>query len=197
MCPVASEPSTKDRILFTAAELYRRKGYAATGLKEVAAKSGAAFGSLYHHYPGGKEQLGEAVIRGSGAFFLQLFIAIADDAPDIVTAVERFFEGAAQTLVATEWEDACPIAVIALEVASTNETLRLATADVFDSWLAEGQARFTAAGIPAAEARALSLSFICGLEGAFLLCRATRRTEPMEAAGAAAADDVRRALAAT
>jgi AcrR family transcriptional regulator len=191
---VTTETSTKDRILFAGAELYRRKGFTGTGLKAVAAQADAAFGSLYHHYPGGKEQLGEAVIRTSGAFFLQLFVVIADDAPDVVTAVERFFAGAAQTLVATDWEDACPIAVIALEVASTNETLRLATADVFESWLAEGRARFAAAGIPEAPARALALSFVCGLEGAFLLCRATRSTEPMEAAGAAAAADVRRAL---
>jgi AcrR family transcriptional regulator len=186
--------STKDRILYASAELFRRKGYTGTGLKEVTTQAQAPFGSLYHHFPGGKEQLGEDVIRVSGAFFLQLFVFIADEAPDVVTAVQDFFRGAGETLVATDYEDACPIAVIALEVASTNETLRVATADVFTSWLDEAAARFVAAGIPAARARELSLSFLSALEGAFILCRALRTTEPMAAAGAAAAREVRAAL---
>ncbi|MCW3015931.1 MAG: transcriptional regulator, TetR family [Solirubrobacterales bacterium] len=186
--------STKDRILYASAELFRRKGYTGTGLKEVTTQAQAPFGSLYHHFPGGKEQLGEDVIRVSGAFFLQLFVFIADEAPDVVTAVQDFFRGAGETLVATDYEDACPIAVIALEVASTNETLRVATADVFTSWLDEAATRFVAAGIPAARARELALSFLSALEGAFILCRALRSTEPMAAAGAAAASEVRAAL---
>ncbi len=186
--------STKDRILYAAAELFRRKGYTGTGLKEVSAQAQAPFGSLYHHFPGGKEDLGEQVIRVSGAFFLQLFVHIADEAPDVGTAVEDFFRGAGQTLVATDFQDACPIAVIALEVASANETLRVATADVFESWLGEAAARFAAAGADAAQARELALCVVASLEGAFLLCRALRSTEPMDVAGAATAAQVRAAL---
>lgn len=186
--------TTKERILYASAELFRRKGYSGTGLKEVTVQAQAPFGSLYHHYPGGKEELGEDVIRVSGGFFLQLFAYVADEAPDIVTAVEDFFRGAGETLVATDWQDACPIAVIALEVASTSEPLRLATADVFTSWLDEGTRRFVAAGLDADTARALSLSFISALEGAFILCRALRTTAPMEAAGATTAAAVRDAL---
>ena len=191
------EPTTKERILYASAELFRRKGYSGTGLKEVTVQAQAPFGSLYHHFPGGKEALGEDVIRVSGAFFLQLFVVIADAAPDMGTAVEDFFRGAGETLVATDWEDACPIAVIALEVASTSEPLRLATVDVFTSWIDEAARRFTAAGVAPAAARALAFTVIGGLEGAFLLCRALRTTEPMDAAGAAAAAQVRAALAAT
>ncbi len=186
--------TTKERILYAAAELYRRKGYTGTGLKEVSVQAQAPFGSIYHHFPGGKEELGEHVIRVSGAFFLQLFVHIADSAPDIETAVEDFFRGAGDTLVATDFQDACPIAVIALEVASTNDALRGATADVFSSWLREAGARFVAAGVPEARARELALSMVAGLEGAFLLCRALRTTEPMIVTGAAAAAEVRQAV---
>lgn len=188
--------TTKERILYASAELFRRKGYTGTGLKEVTVQAQAPFGSLYHHYPGGKEELGEDVIRTSGAFFLALFVLIADAAPDLEHAVEDFFRGAGETLVATDWEDACPIAVIALEVASTSEPLRIATADVFTSWLDEATRRGVAAGLDEPAARSLALSFISGLEGAFILCRALRSTEPMVAAGAAAVAHVRAALAA-
>jgi AcrR family transcriptional regulator len=188
--------NTKDRIMFASAELFRRHGYTGTGLKQVVAQAQAPFGSLYHFFPGGKEQLGEEVIRASGAFYLQLWHAIADPAPDPVAAIEDFFAGAAQTLIDTDYADACPIATIALEVASKHEALRVATADAFTSWIDAITADLRAAGLDAATARGLGLSTLCGLEGAFVLARALRSTEPLQAAGAAAADDVRAALAA-
>jgi AcrR family transcriptional regulator len=66
----ADRVSTRERILYSAAELFRRQGYAATGLKQVVAAANAPFGSLYHHFPGGKEQLGDEVLRAGGAFYL-------------------------------------------------------------------------------------------------------------------------------
>src|ERR1700732_103969 len=144
--------ATRDRILDSSAELFRRQGYAGTGIKQIAAEASAPFGSLYHFFPGGKEQLGEAVIRWSGGMYLQLFSTIAAQAGDPLTAVADFFAGAAQTLRETDFADACPIATVALEVASTNEPLRQATADVFESWIDAATAYFAAAGI-AADAR--------------------------------------------
>jgi AcrR family transcriptional regulator len=177
------------------AALFRRQGYPGTGLKQITTEAGAPFGSLYHFFPGGKEQLGAEVIRWSGAGYLALVTQFFDPAPDVATAIERAFAGAGQTLVDTDYADACPIATVALEVASTNETLRHATDDVFESWIAALAERFTGAGIEAAAARALSLSVLCLLEGAFLFCRAARSLDPMVAAGATAAAAVRAALA--
>jgi AcrR family transcriptional regulator len=193
---MATTVGTRDRILFASAELMRRGGYAGTGLKQVVNEAGAPFGSLYHFFPGGKEQLAEEVLRTGGAFFLGLFEYIAAEAgDDPVRAVEDFFRGAGETLVATDFHDACPIATVAGEIASTNETLRVATADVFTSWIDAATPRFVAAGIEPDRARALSISMICSLEGAFLLCRSLRSTEPMDAAGAATVAEVRAALA--
>ena len=66
---------TKQRILYAAAELFRRRGYSGTGLKQISEESRAPFGSLYHHFPGGKEELGEDVIR-QGAFPIIVFDAL-------------------------------------------------------------------------------------------------------------------------
>ncbi len=185
---------TKDRIVNASAELFRRQGYTGTGLKQVVAEADAPFGSLYHFFPGGKEQLADEVIRLSGQFYLQLFEAISDAAPDIVTATSDFFTGAAETLRVTDYADACPIATVALEVASTNDTLRKATADVFESWIEAATGRAVEAGIPPREARELAFSFLSSLEGAFILSRALRSTEPLEIAGEAATAAVRAAL---
>ena len=185
---------TKDRILETTAELFRRYGYTGTGMKQIVAEANAPFGSLYHFFPGGKAELGEEVIRRSGQMYRELFEAIADQAPDLVSGVEDFFAGAAEVLRQTDYEDACPIATVALEVASTSEPLRKATADVFESWIAAASERAVAAGVGEAAARELAITLICELEGAFLLCRAMKSTKPMEIAGANAAAATRAAL---
>jgi AcrR family transcriptional regulator len=188
--------NTRDRLVTTTAELFRRQGYTGTGLKQIVTEAGAPFGSLYHFFPGGKEHLGAEVIRWSGASYLALVNEFFDPAPDVATAIEWAFAGAGITLAETDYADACPIATVALEVASTNETLRLATAEVFESWIVAVAARFESAGIEPGAARALTLTVLSLLEGAFLFCRAGRNLEPMAAAGATATATVRAALAA-
>jgi AcrR family transcriptional regulator len=186
--------STRERIVGASAELFRRQGFTGTGVKQIAADARAPFGSLYHFFPGGKSELGAEVIRSSGAMYLELFATIAAAAPDVETAVAEFFAGAAETLRDTDYADACPIATVALEVASTDEGLRRATADVFDSWIAAATLYFEGAGIAAPRARRLALEMLMLLEGAFLFCRAGRSTEPLEVAGDAAVAAVRAAL---
>jgi len=180
----------------SSAELFRRQGYAGTGVKQIVVEASAPFGSLYHFFPGGKEQLGEEVIRWSGAIYGQLIDAFFVPGSDPVAATREFFAGAAQTLRETDYADACPIATVALEVSSTNEPMRQACADVFDGWIDAAAARLVAAGLPRARSRALAISMLASLEGAFVLARALRSTEPVEVAGAAAVAAVREAVAA-
>jgi len=187
--------ATKDRIIDTTAELFRRQGYAGTGIKQILAAANAPFGSLYHFFPGGKEQLGAETIRSSGRLYAELFATIAAQAPDVPTAVGDFFSGAARTLIETDYADACPIATVALDVASTNEQLRVATAEVFESWIGGAAAYFAQAGIPRERARELALSMLCLLEGAFVFCRAMRSVAPLQIAGASAVAAVNEALA--
>jgi AcrR family transcriptional regulator len=189
--------TTRERIVESSAELFRRQGYAATGVKQIVTAAQAPFGSMYHHFPGGKEQLGAEAVRTSGALYELLIPAIFDPAPDLVSAVRAFFAGAAEHLRETDYEDACPIATVALEVSSSSETMRQACADVFDSWIVAGMPWFTAAGLDEATARRLVIGMIGALEGAFVLARATRSTEALQIAGEQTAGAVERALAAS
>jgi len=185
---------TRQRIVDASAELMRLQGYNATGIKQIVAAAQAPFGSIYHHFPGGKEQLGAAAVRASGKLYEQLIPAVFDPAPDLPSAVRMFFAGAGQHLVETDYADACPIATIALEVSSTSEPMRLACADVFASWIDAGLPRFTAAGLSPETARELVVAMICALEGAFVLARASRSTEPLRVVGELTAQAVERAL---
>ena len=191
----ASRPTTRERIVDVSADLMRRQGYAATGVKQIVTAAQAPFGSLYHHFPGGKEQLGAEAIRASGALYEQLIPAVFDPAPDLPTAVRAFFAGAGEHLQATDFADACPIATVALEVSSSSEVMRVACAEVFERWLAAGVERFVAGGLSEQRARELAVSMFAALEGAFVLARAVRDTEALAVAGEATASAVERALA--
>src|SRR5260370_8891758 len=85
------ERNTRQRIVETSAELFRTQGYNATGVKQIVTAAQAPFGSLYHFFPGGKEQLGAEAILVSGALYAQLIPAVLDPAPDPVTGVRDFF----------------------------------------------------------------------------------------------------------
>jgi AcrR family transcriptional regulator len=185
---------TRERILDSSAELFRRQGYSGTGLKQILAAANAPFGSLYHFFPGGKQELGAESIRSSGRLYMQLFVQIAAEVPDVVSAVEAFFAGAAETLLETDYADACPIATVALEIASTSETLRVATAEAFEQWIVGASAYFELAGIERGRARELAFAMLSLLEGAFVFTRSMRSTESLRVAGETAAGLVRAAL---
>jgi AcrR family transcriptional regulator len=188
--------STRERILDTTAALFLRYGYTGTGIKQIVAGAAAPFGSVYHFFPGGKAQLGEEVIHRSGRMYLELVTAVYDATPDAITGVEHIFGGAAVVLEETDYVDACPIATVGLEVASSNDTLRRAIAEVFESWIQALRARLVMAGVGAEEARPLAIVLIQLLEGGFLLSRTARSTEPLAAAGRAAVALLRDAIAA-
>jgi AcrR family transcriptional regulator len=190
--PVATD--TRDRILDASGALFQRQGFTGTGIKQILADAHAPFSSLYHFFPGGKDELGAESIRLSGEMYRQLVLAVFDAAPDLLTGIHDCFAGAAETLRVTDYADACPIATVALEVASINEPLRLATAEVFASWITVATSRYESAGITEPVARELAIAMIALLEGAFVLSRAARSTEPMEAAGKAAVTAARVAL---
>ncbi|MFE5944338.1 TetR/AcrR family transcriptional regulator [Streptomyces sp. NPDC056480] len=208
---------TRQRIVTAATELFRRQGYAASGMKQIVAAADAPYGSAYHFFPGGKAQLGEEVVRTSGAAYLGLIAELfptaaaapagADAATDAATSMAvdmavdmaavtgDAFIAAAETLRELDFADPCPIATVALEVASTHEPLRLATAEVFASWTDGLAAFYRAGGIAEPAAHESASSVIALLQGAFMLGRAARSTDPVTAAARAAAAVVRAALA--
>jgi AcrR family transcriptional regulator len=179
--------STKDRILDASFELFRRQGLTGTGIKQILARAHAPFGSLYHHFPGGKDQLAAETIRRAGAYYAGIVTETLLSERNLAAGVRSAFRGAGATLEATDYADACPVETVALEVASTNEPLRLAAAEVFESWI-DGLTRLLVHdGVAPAQARALAHTILAALEGAFVLARTARTTEALDACGEAMA----------
>lgn len=192
----AKPSETRVRLVESAAELFSRQGFGATGIKAVLAAAAAPYGSLYHFFPGGKQELGAAALTYGGERYRELLESMYPPEADVVEATADSFGRAAKLLEETDYGYACPIATIALEVANTDELMRNAAAEAFESWLALLEQRFTAAGMSAERARDVAVEIFCLVEGAVLLCRTTRSSVPMHTVGRAAADAVAAGLAA-
>jgi AcrR family transcriptional regulator len=189
--------STRERILDNTVELFGRYGYTGTGLKQIVAAANAPYGSLYHHFPGGKQQLTDEVIQRAGRMYQELVEALFDTATNPVEGTANVFTGAAEALPETDYADACPIATIALEVANSDDALRQATAEVFESWIQAATTRFVDAGVAPQAARDLAILVIAALEGSLVLDRAMRSTEALQVTGSAVASTVQAALTQT
>ncbi|MEU2031244.1 TetR/AcrR family transcriptional regulator [Nocardia amamiensis] len=175
--------STSERLVTATAELMRTQGYAGTSVKQITVAARAPMGSLYHHFPGGKPQVAAAALRASGAAYIQLLPLLLDPHDDLRDAVPAAFEAAAEQIEQAGWINMCPVGTIAGEIADSEPALREVAAEVIGSWVDEGTAYFVRRGLSAPDARDFILAVLAALEGAFVLSRTLRSTEPLLAAG--------------
>ncbi|AQA05778.1 TetR family transcriptional regulator [Mycobacterium sp. MS1601] len=179
--------STRESILTAAAELMRHRGYGAVGMKDVVAASGAPVGSLYHHFPGGKSQIAREALTNAGIAYGLLIPTLMAPHTDLGAAIESVFAQAAEDMEGTGFANMCPVASVAAETADIDEELRRAAAAVFTGWLDGGSAYFVGRGLDSETARELTVVLVSALEGAFILARTLRSTEPLILAGRALA----------
>lgn len=192
-------PNARERILEVSFELFRRQGLTGTGIKQILEQAEAPYGSLYHHFPGGKDELAAKTIERAGVYYGLLVLGILQShADDPVEAVRASFIEAASDLEDSGWADACPVETVALEVASTNEPLRIATAQVFTLWLDGLRDWLVEVGVRDRKAAtALANTILSALEGAFVLARSLQSQRPLLACGDAMAELTRAALSPT
>lgn len=175
-------PDPKGRTLAAAAQLFRQQGYYGTALQDVLAASGAPRGSLYFHFPGGKEQIGVAALTLAGDSVLQVITRAAETAADAEAFLTRVIRTMAADLAKSGYKDGCPIATTALETAAQSEALAAAARAAFDSWEREIKRALFRFGLPAGDADLIATIVLSQLEGALLLARTTRSLVPLERA---------------
>lgn len=175
--------NTRERILSSTETLFRQHGYNGTSVKQVREASKATTGSIYHYYPGGKEELALSIIHRSGQLYQDLIAQILDGHSNIDEAVQAVFNSANQVLAATDYIDICPIGGMAREVASTNSDIRDAINLVFEAWITEATKRFQFAGYSRNTAMDLATIFVAALEGGFILARTSRCPSHLNAIG--------------
>jgi TetR/AcrR family transcriptional regulator, lmrAB and yxaGH operons repressor len=168
-------------LIENAATLFRRQGYAATGIKQILAAADVKAGSLYHHFPDGKAELAAAVVDGVGSDITRLLrsvLAAERPAVDIVaTWIDILIAG-----LDGDPRDGCPIEPIATESVNASAPVRAASARAFAGWCTAVADRLIRDGWPDAEARQTAQAVIALIEGALILSRIAGDRSALDAA---------------
>ncbi|PIM69081.1 TetR family transcriptional regulator [Streptomyces sp. JV178] len=164
----------RERMVFSAAQLIRRDGVAATGMREVAAHAGAPRGSLQHYFPGGKEQLVNEAVDWAGRYAgkrVARFLAALDEPTPggLFAAMVRQWTDEYET---AGFAGGCPVAAATVDCAESTVSTRAAAAAAFAGWTGPVAAALTDMGVPEERAGALAILMISALEGAILMARA-------------------------
>jgi TetR/AcrR family transcriptional repressor of lmrAB and yxaGH operons len=182
---VARDRDTRADLVQTMARLLRDQGYTATGRAQLLAESGVSNGSLYHHFPGGMEQLAEAALEASGQAVAAALRGALDGAPNAALGLAQFLDIAAGP-VGEDTCPGCPIAPTALESPIISPRLRAAAARCFDQWEGLIAARLRADGWPEGSVRQTASAALALVEGALLLARVSGQVDHLANAKRAA-----------
>jgi TetR/AcrR family transcriptional repressor of lmrAB and yxaGH operons len=173
---------SKGKTVAAAAKLFRQQGYHGTALHDILAAGGSPRGSLYFHFPKGKEEIGEAALTIAGEAVRQALAHAAETSENAETFVTRIARGMAADLEKSGYREGCPIATTALETSAQSEALGAATRTAFQKWENEIKRGLERFGISAEQADPLATTVLGQLEGALLLARTYRSLEPMHRA---------------
>jgi TetR/AcrR family transcriptional regulator, lmrAB and yxaGH operons repressor len=171
---------SRQKTIIAAATLFCRNGYQGTALSDILEAAGSPRGSLYFHFPAGKEEIGVAALAFAGEQVRQV---LADAAKSSKSASE-FLLGVARIMAAnlekSDFREACPVAPTALEMAGHSATLNAASRAAFQSWEEEIRRALEGFKLKPDKARSLATAVLSQLEGALLLARTYRSLEPMK-----------------
>jgi TetR/AcrR family transcriptional regulator, lmrAB and yxaGH operons repressor len=186
----APASEVRDRMIDGAMALLARRGLQATSFSEVLAASGAPRGSLYHHFPAGKDELVAEAVDRAGSVLLDVLDRCAGaPAEDVVGLFLTIWR---TVLARSECRSGC--AVLAVTVASDSADLLSQAAAVFRAWRDRLATLLAQGGLPATKARRFAMVLIAAAEGAVVLSRADQSMEPFEAVAQQMMDEVRRLL---
>ena len=154
----------------TAAQLFRRQGYAATGVNQILETADVKAGSLYHHFPDGKQELAAAVVESAGGEIERLLRRFLDSDSSVADIVSGWIDLLIVQLTSDQ-RDGCPIEPIATESVNASPQVRDASARAFAGWSAAVAERLRADGWRDPDAVQTALAVIALIEGALILSR--------------------------
>jgi TetR/AcrR family transcriptional repressor of lmrAB and yxaGH operons len=189
---IMANKDTRDHIIETTASLVHRRGFYGTSLNEILQESGAPRGSLYYHFPGGKEELVLEAARQGVAMVTKLLKEVLTDSPDPAGGVRAFVEAAAHMLRDSGYVFGCPVAPIVLD-SPESSALAEVCQEAFEEWERVLVKGLSSAGIERGRAESLATMIVCGLEGGLILARARRDIAPLDAVAEELASMVRSA----
>ncbi|WP_367131176.1 MULTISPECIES: TetR/AcrR family transcriptional regulator [Streptomyces] len=174
---------TRERIVRATARLMQRQGYEGTGIKQISREAEATLGSVYHFFPGGKQELATEAIRHGDREFAEMLRRALESRPDPAEAVLAVAKDVAAELRASDWLDGCPVTATSLGTAAHAPDIRLAASEAFEHWRGLVRDKLLACGFGTQDALELAHTVINTLEGAEFTAQVARDEEPLLIAG--------------
>ncbi|MFI6045471.1 TetR/AcrR family transcriptional regulator [Nocardia sp. NPDC051321] len=172
----AKGTETRCRLISATRGLVEKHGYFGAGLNQIIESSGAPRGSLYFHFPGGKDQLVAAAVAQAGNEISALIDAV--EPGGTAAAATSLLTAFGDRLEASEWNQGCPVATVTLDVSATNDVIQAECAAAYASWEEALRIRLRADG--RSDAQDLAAAILAMIEGGLLLARAQRSREPLD-----------------
>ncbi|HET6951041.1 MAG TPA: TetR/AcrR family transcriptional regulator [Acidimicrobiales bacterium] len=170
---------TRDRLVRATSRLLRTQGYTATGLNQVMAEADAPKGSMYFHFPGGKEELAAAAVNRFADRATARMARYLEDHDTVAGAVHAILDAYVVHMDRTGYDEGCAVASVALDGAATHAALGQATREALVAWTDMIAAALEAEGRAPEQAHALATLVIACLEGTIVMAKGEQSTEPI------------------
>ena len=183
-------PKHRQSIVDASVTLFRRNGYAGTGLNDIVEASGAPKGSLYHYFPAGKSSIAAAAVEEAGRRVAETVAKLAQETSSTGELLKAHARLLAGWLRKSGFRDGCPITTVLLELAPRDRTVTQAGRDAYAARLDIICAKLVADRFPPARAARLAGLCVSAIQGALIQARVERSGGPIEIA----ADELARML---
>ena len=170
---------TRGRLMQAMSHLLRTQGFHATGVQQIIRESGIPKGSLYYHFPCGKEELAAEAIEKTADLFTRMLEEIAANETDPVEMVRVFCDFYIEELKRENFTLGCPIATITLEAAATSDRIHKACQAAFAKLNTPFVNQLEKSGVSPRQAADMATIALASMEGAMMLCKAERSTAPL------------------
>jgi AcrR family transcriptional regulator len=168
---------TRNNMLVSAAEVMRERGAAGVTIDEVLTRSGAPRGSVYYHFPEGRNQILTEALRYAGDSITATIDAAAGKGAKVL--LRQFVEYWERVLADSDFNAGCPVVAAAIGSADDEPQLTADAGQIFGRWRTALTKAFLADGFDDSDAASLAVMSIAALEGAVVLCRSTRSAGPL------------------
>jgi len=150
------------------AEAFREHGFEGATLASLSKATGLGKGSLYNFFPGGKDEMMEAVLENIDAWFADTIFSPLKKASDPAAAVTAMFDDV--TAYFRSGRRVCVVGCLGLN--SSGETFAVKVQGYFARWISALAHCLEVAKVPPAMAMDLAEDAVSGIQGAIVLARA-------------------------